>query len=832
MGRKDKPISSDEIYLLHIGALLRTERQKKGISLTEMAERLHLTKGHLSGVENGSVQPSQAVLEKYEEVLQLEPGQLRRIDSLHLQQRSSSSRLRKARLELGWSQLELAEQVDTTAVNISRWEVGKIFPTPYYRQKLSEVLGKTPAELGLLSPSLSTDRIVDIPITRNPYFTGREQLLASLNKRLSTAKKAAFIQPQALYGLGGVGKTQIAAEYVYRYSDNYTHVFWVLAATHDTLTADFVKLAELLDLSEKHEQDQQRIVTAVKRWLTTHEGWLLILDNADDLLLAHEFLPTNHNGHILLTTRAQASGAIAASVEVEQLDLQEGMLLLLRWAKLLDINGTLDQAQPADRAAAERIVKEIEGLPLAIVQAGAYIEETGCSLEDYLSIYAANRKELLARPSQLLFEYPGTVATTWALSFEQVKKESTAAADLLCLCAFLAPDAIPEEMLMRSAAELGPILGAAAANSFELNEALNVLRRYSLVRRDRSTHMLSIHRLVQTVHRYSMDQETQRTWAERAVRAINAAFPEIDHGTSENHQYYLQYYLPHVQECAMLITQYHLLFPQAAELLYQAGAFLYFYGFYSQSLSFHQQALAIREQILESEDPVVAESFNALALLARLQDNYEQAEEFHRRALAIREQVLGPQHPATAESLNNLGVLYRNQGKYEQAEPLLRQSLSVYEQSLGDEHHDTLNSVVNLAKLYLEQRKYEQAAQLLQQTLATSERVLGPDHPFIAQDLNLLARLYYEQGNYDRAETLWERSLVILEKTLGSEHLATAERLNNLAELYFAQERYTEAKLFCQRALSICEKALGSEHPDTIAVHKLLTRISSKRRVE
>lgn len=765
------------------------------------------------------------------------------------EQSSVNSRLREARAEQGWSQQELAERVGTTPVNVSRWENGATFPTPYYRQKLSEVLGKTLAELDLLSPPLSEIpptplpeiillpprppfRISNIPVTRNPYFTGRQQLLESLHDRLSTTKMAALTQAQALYGLGGVGKTQSAAEYAYSYNDEYTHIFWMLAATRDTLIADFVKLAQLLDLREKDVQDQQQIVSAVKGWLAIHEDWLLILDNADDLRQAHEFLPPSHKGHVLFTTRAQASGVIAASVEVEQLDMHEGALLLLRWTKRLNTNASLDDAKPADRTAAEGIVKEMDGLPLAIVQAGAYIEETGCSLEDYLSLYAEHHKDLLARPSRLLLDYPETVATTWALSFEQVKKESAAAADLLCLLAFLAPDAIPEKMLTRGAAELGPMLGAAAADAYKLNEALEVLLRYSLVRRDSSTHMLSIHRLVQTVHRDSMDQETQRAWAERTVRVLNAAFPEIDYATSENRQYYLQYYLPHIEECARLITQYKLHFSEAAMFLYQAGVFLYYHGFYPQSQSLHQQALAIRIEVFGPDHLDIAVSLNALAMLARLQGNYEQAERFHQQALPIREDLLGRNHPTTAETLNNLGVLYRVQEKYEQATPFLEQALSIRERSLGTEHPDTLISFINLAKLYVEQRRYEQAEQLLQQTLATSERVLGPEHSLIAQLVYLLARLSYEQKNYEQAETFWKRSLSIVEKTFGPEHPATAERLNDLAELYHTQGRYTEAQILWQRAFNICEKRLGPEQPETIIYRKHLTTILSKSEAE
>ena len=761
--------------------------------------------------------------------------------------KSPNLRLHDARVAHGWSQPKLAELLGTTFVNISRWENGAHIPSPYYRECLCKIFGKTLDELGLETPPPTSheqeigrdaseiikphvlppphdSRTDTIPITRNTFFIGREKLLAQLHARLSITRTAALTQAQALYGLGGIGKTQTAAEYAFRYGDDYADVFWIRAATRETLVADFVTLAEMLDLAKKERQDQPRVVAAVKRWLATHEGWLLILDNADDLLLAQEFLPTNHKGYILFTTRAQASGRIADSIEVEPLATRESVLLLLRRAKLLDKDASLDRAQATDRAAAERIVKEMAGLPLALVQAGAYIEETGCSLEDYLHLYETHRKDLLSWRSHLALDYPDTVATTWVLSFQQIEQANPAAADLLRLCTFLAPDAIPEALLTRGAATLGAALAAAVVDPFKLNEALEVLRRYSLVRRDRSTHTLSIHRLVQSVLKDSMDQETQCLWAERTVRVVNAAFPEADYDAGTNYQDYL----PHAQECAAHITQYHLSFSEAAQLLYRAGAFLHFHGFYPQSQSFHQQALAIRKQVFGPDHPAVAESLSHLGTLYRTQDNYQQAEECHLQSLNIREKELGPDHPITAISLNNLGVVYRNQGKYEQAEPLLQRALGIRERMLGSEYPSTLMTSINMANLYVEQHRYEQAEQLLQQTLATCERVLGNEHTHTAQSLNLLARLFYEQGDFSRAETLWQRSLAIIEKALGSEHPATAERLMDLAKLSFAQGYYAQAQSLCQRALNIGEKILGSDHPYTVAYRKLLTTILSK----
>ena len=589
-----------------------------------------------------------------------------------------------------------------------------------------------------------------------------------------------------------------------------------------------MKLAQLLDLPEKDEQDQTLILAALKRWLAANESWLLIMDNADNLPMAREFLPSSHNGYVLFTTRDQAAGMIAASVEVEKLSLQDGTLLLLRWSNRLNKDKSLDQALAKDRAAAERIVEEMDGLPLALVQAGAYIVETACSLEDYLDLYKTHHKELLARHSRLMLDYPKTVATTWSLSFQQIEQQSPAAADLLRLCAFLAPDAIPEELLMRGMTEAGADPGTEAGNLFKLNEALGVLIRYSLVRREENTHVLSIHRLVQTVLKDDMDQETQRTWAERTVQAVNAIIPETSSGIGEKQQYFLQYYLPHIQVCAALISQYHLHSYDASHLLYQAGAFLYAHGFYHQSQAFHQQALDIRKQTFGPEHPAVAESYSALAILANYQGNSEQAEQFHQQALEIREKTLGPDNPETTRSRNNLGMIYRNQGKYEPAEQLLQQALSISERTQGSEHLDTQNYVINLAKLYSEQHKYEQAEQLLKRALTTSERFLEPGHPLIAHILNLLARLSYEQGNYEQAEHLWKQSLTILEKAFGSEHPACAERFNDLATLYYAQGLYTKAQTFCQRALSISEKILGPEHPDTITYREHLSRIVNK----
>ena len=255
----------------------------------------------------------------------------------------------------------------------------------------------------------------NVPYRRNPHFTGRDDLLDRLERQLSpetlehstTMRRAALTQPQAIKGLGGIGKTQIAVEYAYRSRelDRYTHIFWVNAASEEVLLTSFVALAELLPaFPAKGETDQHKLVEAVKRRLEQcHQRWLLIFDNADDVALVRDYLPQQGNGSILLTTRADAVGALATSVEVENMGFIEGTHLLLRRAQ------RFDHASDEEINQAGNIVVALDHFPLALDQAGAYIEETRCSFVDYLGVYQNHRQALLAQRGTQATDYPNSV---------------------------------------------------------------------------------------------------------------------------------------------------------------------------------------------------------------------------------------------------------------------------------------------------------------------------------------------------------------------------------------------------------------------------------------
>lgn len=691
-----------------------------------------------------------------------------------------------------------------------------------------------------------SDVLWNVPALQNRIFTGRDEIIAKVADFLKTGQVAALSQRLAISGLGGIGKTQVALEYAYRYWQQYQVVFWVRADTLETLMTDYSTIAERVQLPQSKQQDQRIVLRAVQTWLKEHSGWLLILDNADNLDIIHDFLPTPSQGHIILTTRAQVLGNLAHGIEVEEMDQDNGALFLLRRAKFLKEDDILAAASPADVVIARQISKDLGGLPLALDQAGAYIEETQCGLAGYQQRYHLHRSHLLLHRGEQVTDHPEPVATTWSLNFEQVERKMPAAADLLRLCAFLHPDAIPETILKQgindSAPEnsvedhypharrwtlswpvwlgrnvLSPIrvqsadhsdnkIHSIATDPMLLDKAIKILRSYSLIRRNASDQSLTVHRLVQAVLKDAMDAQEQRKWAKQAVMAVDAAFP------GENVEVWRQseIYVPHAQICAELVEQKCFTFSEAFSLLLHVGSYLIKRAQYAEAEPLLQQALTIQIQTLGRDSSDTAYSLNALGELYYSQDRYAEAEPLFQQALAIHERVSGSTD--IASSLNNLGLLYSSQGKYEQAELLFQQSLSIKRQR--EKHNDPATAITlgNLAALCMKQGKYEQAESLFQLDLSICEQALEPRHHNIAACLNNLGFFYSNQGKYEQAEHLLQRALSICEQALG-DHPYTVGTFINLANLYTYQSKYGQAEPLYQRAFAINKRLFGLEHP-------------------
>jgi hypothetical protein len=405
--------------------------------------------------------------------------------------------------------------------------------------------------------------VFNLPFPRNPFFTGREDQLQAIHAALTSRGRA------ALSGLGGIGKTQTALEYAYHHQTEYDHVFWVRAEQETELITGYVALAKAIQIPGHQQDDQQAVVALMKQWLAKNDRWLLVLDNADDLRQLRPYLPTI-NGHILLTTRAQALGDLAQKVEVTRMATDEGALLLLRRAKAITDDAALSAASDSDQTLAHALSTEMDGLPLALDQAGAYIEEQMLSLDEYLELFRTEKAELLQERGQLDPDHP-SVTVTFTLAFEKVAAASATAADLVRACAFLAPDAIPEEIFSEGAEAFGEPLNTLAESKLALSKAIGEAARFSLISRNPQTKTLTIHRLVQEVLRSAMDEDSQRQWAKQVVEAVTAVFPDGDFENWEQ----CDRLIAQAQATTDLIADYGLASETAALLLIRTG----YYGY-------------------------------------------------------------------------------------------------------------------------------------------------------------------------------------------------------------------------------------------------------------
>ncbi len=647
-------------------------------------------------------------------------------------------------------------------------------------------------------------RDIGLPPDRNPLFRGRETELEHLRQRLRAEKRI------DLRGLGGVGKSQLAIEYLHLHRGDYPDgAFWLRGETAATLAADFAALAwpPHLQLEERHLREQERVIEAVMGWLRAHERWLLAIDNLDEpsIPTLNSLLARGLAGHVVVTSRVPVWDQPALEVEPMPLEVATAFLL--------------ERSGQTDGEAAATVAEIVGGLPLALVQAAGYLRTSGRDLASYAELLRGRLGELLGQNKPA--DYPLTVAATWQLSFERIDHEHAPAAALLRLCAFLAPNDIPISLLLEAADELPKELRTATTDQIRLDRAIGELRRYAIL--DRQGDELRVHRLVQAVVRESLPNDLRQQWTGAAVRVVSAAFPV----EAEDPQLW--------QACAHLLPHAQIATDQAEELMQEprrtswlldrVAMYLRARGELLQARRLFERALAIRERVLGPEDPLTGGSLNNLALLLQDQGDFAGARRLCERALDIAERGLGPNHRSTARALDNLALVLQAHGDLAAARPLFERALDIRERGLGPDHPDTARGLNNLASLIQAQGDLAAARPLFERAQGIWECVLGPDDPDTARGLNNLALLLQAQGELDAARPLFERALDIRERVLGPDHPSTARGLNNLGCLLGDQRELADARSLLERALVIRERVLGPDHPDTASSFNNLARL-------
>ncbi|WP_220206168.1 FxSxx-COOH system tetratricopeptide repeat protein [Reticulibacter mediterranei] len=665
-----------------------------------------------------------------------------------------------------------------------------------------------------------------VPYRQNRFFTGRDDELNALHTYFfAPSQPFQETRIQALSGLGGVGKTQLAVEYARRSKQKYQAILWLNASSRDIKAALRV-LVDQLSLVVEEPIDEQKQMKAIKHWLRFQERWLLILDSLDDFSLIDQLVP-NQGGHALLTVHYQSTGTFAHVFHVKPMDRQQGALFLLRRTGIIEEQAQLDAASRDDYAIAKSVAERLGGLPLVLDQAGAYIEETPlCDLAGYLTVYERERANLLNQRGKFSENHPESIMVTLSLAFAEVAQRCPDAIELLRLFAFLHPDSIPGEMFEQRAGVFEGALQKFATGVADWHDPFSALFDYSLVHRCSSSTTLSIHQIVQEVVIEQLSEELRLQWAYQAVRLVNSVFPAAEFSNWP----ICKTYLHQAQKCAELIEQFHFTQDEAAELLWHLGNYCYQQAMYSGAERYLTYVLQLYEQNMESNQLQIAETLNMLGLVYNEQGKYAVAEGIIQRVIEIREREQGVDHPDIAHAFNSLGLVYSELGKYQDAEICYQRVLSIYETAVDVNPLDVAVTLNNLAVLYDDQGKYKEAEEFYLRILAIEENALVENHPDLAITYNNLAIVYEEQGNYWQAKNMYQRALAIREQSCGEHDARTGQSLSNLAGIFALQKKYRKAEEYYQRALDIYRKTFSAEHPEVALVYTCLASLARLQR--
>jgi tetratricopeptide (TPR) repeat protein len=640
---------------------------------------------------------------------------------------------------------------------------------------------------------------------RNPNFTGRGELLKALRRTLRARRAGAVVQASAAYGLGGVGKTQVAVEYAHRFAADYDLIWWIPAEQPPAIPGRLATLARRLGLPEVADQGEQ--LALLFEELGRRDRWLLVFDNATSPQELAPYRPPAGGGQLLITSRNPAWGAMARPLSVEVLPRAEAVAFL----------GA--RADRPDDPAADALAAALGDLPLALEEAGAYVEQTRTSLGGYLELFEERAGELLGLGRPLDYQY--TVATTWTLAIEQLRGEAPAAEDLLTLCAFLAPEDLPRALVSEHADQLPDRLQQAAGDRFGYDQTLGALGRYSLV--TVSEHTLAVHRLVQTVVRQDLDEKAARGWAGAAVRLLVAAFPfdSADVGAWP----VCASLLPHALTASGHAEQLGAELLVTSSLLNRAAGYLYGRGELTQARPLFERALGICKAHLDPDHLNTATTLDNLGNVLHGLGELSAARDHHTRALAIYEAQLGPTHLYVANSLSNLGSVLADLGELRAARIALERALTIREAHLGPDHPHVAHSLNNLGPVLRSLGELRAARIILERALAILEAELGPDHPYTASTLDNLGNVLHDLGELSAARDYHQRALAIHEAQLGPDHPATAYSLNNLGTVLYGLGELSAARTTLERALAIREAQLGPDHPDTVMVRENLASV-------
>lgn len=698
-----------------------------------------------------------------------------------------------------------------------------------------------------------------IPYPRNEDVVPRLDLINRLDTLLPQTSKHCSA---ALWGLGGSGKTQIALVYAYRRCDDEScSVYWVHADSEATFEYDYRAIAKQLDIDRTLKGED--LLATVRTRIEAQPKWVLILDNADDLTLfgigptaeqktnLYKYIPS---GTVLWTSRDErVVGTLVGprrGINVARMTSNEAENLLAM---------TRDE-EISEGDAETALLKELQWLPLAISQAGAYMRRTSTTVKEYLHLLEQDKQRWNVLKTTEFDRHrrpdvPNSVLETWSISINRIQQESEMAYKILHVIAYLDNQNIPHEVMEAvikhddgdSDDDEDDVHGGASLDvkdedyetlaqqriERELIQAITRLKEYSFIRMRRmndGNRSYEMHKLVQEATRYGLTvrkptetgeentpgvcfsrEQTDKYFSSMAIRIVATLFPIPEPETWLLCEKYVAHAVQ-VAEWAEICKEQI----KVSELLSWVSRFLHDQGRWREKERIDEWALRLRREVLEEKHPDTIESMVCLAVTYHEQGRYTEAMGIHTNVLEIRREVLGDENPATIRSMREVALMHKMLGRYNEAELMNLQVLDLRRAVLGERHPDTIASRADLAATYHRQGRYDKAEAIFLQVLDLQRVVLGERHPHTIRSMADLATTYHQQGRYHKAEPIYLQVLELRQIVLGERHPDTIRSTADLAGTYRAQGRYAVAEEISAKVLDLRRELLGDNHPDTL----------------
>jgi hypothetical protein len=588
----------------------------------------------------------------------------------------------------------------------------------------------------------------EIP-SRNPNFTGRLAELEALRANLTDGRP--HPPAQVISGMGGVGKTEIATEYIHQYRDQYEIIWWVRAEHHDRVRDALVNLGQRLELRlASTGNDRDRMIAAVLEALESgvQANWLLVFDNAAQPLDLQRYLPLcPPGGHVIITSRVQTwPGYIEAdSVEVPPFTEEEAISFLRRRVPALGRNGRLTLDEDDRRASdAGRLAAALGHLPIAVEHAAAYLTETSQSVDDYLIRFGENAHRLLSeQPS----DFPA-VSATWTMSTALLTAD---AEHLFNLCAFFSPEPIAGELFLQNASAITdpPGLREFLSSSPRFRAAASQMRRLSLVKVDGARDQIQMHRVVQAVTQGQLRQNRPDMFQayQAAVETLLAESNPGDPDRGINDARY-DLSLQHLESERNFLSTSS---PDLRRLIIDQVRRLHLRGNHAEATRFGQDALHVWRDQLGSDDLHVLHMAVEVAIAMRSDAHAADARELILDTLRVLRERYDDEHEATLLCANTYGADLRSRGQLREALELDLDLLPKFERVFGRDHQRTLNVRNNLGADYRRLGHYLEALETDRQTYDDRRRLLGPSDPITLTSHDAVARDLRDLGRYQES---------------------------------------------------------------------------------